>query len=130
MADSRSRARSRRRPALTQLDAIFRPRSIAVVGASRRRFQIGHEIVRNLVEGGFTGPVYPVNPSAPVVHSMHCFKRVQDIPGPVDLAVIVVPAPLVLAAARDCARKGVKGLVVITAGFSGFLEFQPYLGVL
>ncbi|MAW61386.1 MAG: acyl-CoA synthetase [Planctomycetes bacterium] len=118
MADSRSRARSRRRPALTQLDAIFRPRSIAVVGASRRRFQIGHEIVRNLVEGGFTGPVYPVNPSAPVVHSMHCFKRVQDIPGPVDLAVIVVPAPLVLAAARDCARKGVKGLVVITAGFA------------
>jgi acetate---CoA ligase (ADP-forming) len=100
------------------LDAIFRPRSIAVVGASRRRFQIGHEIVRNLVEGGFCGPVYPVNPSAAVVYSMHCFGRVTEIPGPVDLVVLVVPAPLVLAAARDCVRKGVRGLVVITAGFA------------
>lgn len=100
------------------LDAIFRPRSIAVIGASRRRYQIGHEIVRNLVEGGFCGPVYPVNPSASVVYSMHCFGRVNEIPGPVDLAVLVVPAPLVLAAARDCARKGVRGLVVITAGFA------------
>ena len=103
MADSRPPAR-KRSPHISQLDAIFQPRSIAVVGASRRRFQIGHEIVRNLVEGGFTGPVYPVNPSAPVVHSMHCFKRVRDIPGRVDLAVLVVPAVHVLAAARDCAR--------------------------
>ena len=54
------------------LDALFRPRAIAVVGASRRQNQIGHQIVRNLVEGGFTGPVYPVNPTATVVHSMHC----------------------------------------------------------
>jgi acetyl coenzyme A synthetase (ADP forming)-like protein len=106
------------RASVRALDAIFRPRSIAVVGASRRRYQIGHEIVRNLVEGGFCGPVYPVNPSASVVYSMHCFARVNDIPGPVDLAVLVVPAPLVLPAARDCARKGVRGLVVITAGFS------------
>ncbi|TAH39684.1 MAG: hypothetical protein EYC70_02530 [Planctomycetota bacterium] len=100
------------------LDAIFRPRSVAVVGASRRPHQIGHEIVRNLVLGGFTGPVYPVNPGADVVHSMHCYARVGDIPGPVDLAVLVVPAAAVLAAARDCARKGVKGLVVISAGFA------------
>ncbi len=100
------------------LDPVFRPRSIAVVGASREPNRIGHEIVRNLVDGGFTGPVYPVNPKASVVHSMHCFPKVSAIPGPVDLAVITVPAPLVLAAARDCARKGVKALVVITAGFS------------
>ncbi|KAA3606748.1 MAG: hypothetical protein DWQ01_17175 [Planctomycetota bacterium] len=100
------------------LDAIFRPRSVAVVGASRRPHQIGHEIVANLVEGGFNGPVYPVNPSAGVVHSMHCFPKVTAIPGPVDLAVIVVPSALVLEAARDCARKGVKGLVVISAGFA------------
>ena len=103
---------------LRSLDALFRPKSIAVVGASRKRFQIGHEIVRNLVLGGFTGPVYPVNPKAKVVHSAQCFPKVSAIPGPVDLAVITVPAPLVLAAAKDCARKGVKGMVVITAGFS------------
>ncbi|MEZ5974458.1 MAG: CoA-binding protein [Planctomycetota bacterium] len=102
----------------SSLDAIFRPRSVAVVGASRRSHQIGHQIVRNLVEGGFSGPVYPVNPSAPVVRSMHCFDRVSDIPGPVDLALLVVPAPLIVQAAIDCGEKGVRGLVCITAGFS------------
>lgn len=99
------------------LDALFRPRSVAVIGASRRPHQIGHEVVRNLVSAGFNGPVYPVNPSADVVRSMHCYPSVLDIPGPVDLAVITVPAPLVLDAARECAAKGVRGLVIITAGF-------------
>ena len=59
----------------SSLNAIFRPRAVAVIGASRRRFQIGHEIVRNLVDCGFAGPVYPVNPGAEVVHSMHCCGR-------------------------------------------------------
>jgi acetate---CoA ligase (ADP-forming) len=102
----------------SSLDALFRPRAIAVIGASRRVNQIGHQIVRNLVEGNFTGPVYPVNPGATVVHSAHCFKKVSGIPGVVDLAVIVVPAPLVLDAVKDCGKKGVRGIVVITAGFS------------
>lgn len=100
------------------LDSLFRPRSVAVIGASRKRYQIGHEIVRNLVNGGFQGPVYPVNPKAKVVYSMHCYRKVSAIPGAVDLAVITVPAKFVLDAARDCGRSGVKGLVVITAGFS------------
>jgi acetyltransferase len=100
------------------LDAIFRPRAVAVVGASRRPNQIGNQIVKNLVEGGFTGPVYPVNPTASVVHSMHCFRCVSEIPGPVDLAIIVVPAARVFEAVRDCGKKGVRGVVVITAGFS------------
>lgn len=100
------------------LDAIFRPRAVAVVGASKRPNQIGNQIVKNLVEGGFTGPVYPVNPKASVVHSMHCFKKVSEIPGTVDLAVIVVPAAHVFDAVRDCGKKGVSGVVVITAGFS------------
>lgn len=103
---------------LRSLDAIFRPRSVAVVGAGRRPNTIGHEIVRNLLRDGFSGPVYPVNPRARVVHSMHCYAKVSAIPGEVDLAVLVVPAPLVLEAARDCGEKGVKGLVCITAGFS------------
>ncbi len=108
----------RKKPKDTSLDAVFRPRSVAVVGAGRRPNTIGHEIVRNLVRGGFTGPVYPVNPSATVVRSMHCHPQVSAIPGPVDLALIVVPAPRVLDAARDCGEKGVKALVCITAGFS------------
>ncbi|MBL8751928.1 MAG: acetate--CoA ligase family protein [Planctomycetes bacterium] len=99
------------------LDGIFRPRSIAVVGASRRPGTIGRQVVANLIAGGFQGPVYPVNPKAEVVLSVPAFPSVKAIPGPVDLAVLVVPPDAVLVAAEQCGRKGVKGLVVITAGF-------------
>ena len=99
------------------LDGIFRPRSVAVVGASRREGSIGRQVVANLIAGGFPGPVYPVNPRAEVVLSVPAYPSVRAIPGPVDLAVIVVPPDAVLAVAEQCGRKGVKGLVVITAGF-------------
>lgn len=99
------------------LDAIFRPRSVAVIGASRRAGSIGRQVVANLIAGGFQGPVYPVNPKAEVVFSVPAYRSVRDIPGPVDLAVLVVPPDIVLTAAEQCGRKGVKGLVVVTAGF-------------
>jgi acetyltransferase len=99
------------------LDGLFRPRSVAVVGASRREGSIGRQIVANLIEGGFTGPVYPVNPKAEVVLSVSAVPRVSAIRGPVDLAVLVVPPDTALRAAEECGRKGVRGLVVITAGF-------------
>jgi acetyl coenzyme A synthetase (ADP forming)-like protein len=99
------------------LDAIFRPRSVAVIGASRRAGSIGRQVVSNLVGGGFQGPVYPVNPKADVVMSIRTFPSVRAIPGPVDLAVLVVPPDVALVVAEECGRKGVKGLVVITAGF-------------
>jgi len=99
------------------LDPIFRPRSVAVVGASRERQTIGREILANLVGFGFTGPVYPVNPFAESIHSIRCFPSVEDVPGPVDLAVITVPKERVLPVVEACGRKGVRGLVVITAGF-------------
>lgn len=99
------------------LDGIFRPRSVAVIGASRREGSIGRQVVANLIGGGFQGPVYPVNPKAEVVLSVPAFASVNAIPGPVDLAVIVVPPDAALRVAAQCGRKGVKGLVVITAGF-------------
>jgi len=99
------------------LDAIFRPRSVAVVGASRKRTSIGRQVLENLLTSGFEGKVFPVNPCVDVVHSMKCFPRVSAIPDPVDLAVLAVPRDEVLPAVRDCGRKGVQGLVVITAGF-------------
>lgn len=99
------------------LDAIFRPRSVAVVGVSRREGNIGWQILGNLVESGFEGPVFPVHPKASVLRSMKCYPRVSAIPDPVDLAILVVPATAVLGVVRDCAKKGVRGLVVITAGF-------------
>jgi acetyl coenzyme A synthetase (ADP forming)-like protein len=99
------------------LDAIFRPRSIAVVGASRDRTSIGREILHNLIEYGFNGPIYPVNPRASSVHSLKCYPEVGAIPDEVDLAVIVVPRDLVPGVVDQCGRKGVRGAVVITAGF-------------
>lgn len=100
-----------------RLDVIFRPRSIAVIGASRRRGSIGHEILHNLIEHDFQGVVFPVNPTARVIHSIKAYPSVLDIPDPVDLAIIVVPYRHVLQVVDECGRKGVRGLVVISAGF-------------
>ncbi len=102
---------------LRSLDPILRPRSVAVVGASRRPDSIGNAILRHLIEGGFTGPVFPVNPSAASVAAVPAFPSVMDLPVAPDLAFIVVPKERALDAVRECGEKGVKGLVVITAGF-------------
>ena len=104
-------------PAPTGLDAIFRPRSVAVIGASRRPGSIGGAIFRNLLAHGFEGPVFPVNRSARVVQSVLAYPTVSDIPGGVDLAVIAVPSRQVLAAVEECGQKGVRGVIIITAGF-------------
>lgn len=100
-----------------ELDAIFRPTSIAVIGASQQPGKIGHEIVRNIIKYGFRGKLFPVNPGAQFVHSIKCYPSILEIPDPVDLAVIVVPRERVLGAVDECGEKGVRGLVVITAGF-------------
>ena len=99
------------------LSAILRPRSIAVVGASRNESSIGREILHNLIEYGFTGPLYPVNPNASSIHSIPCYPSLRDIPGPADLAVVVVPKELVPRIVDDAVASGAKGLLVITAGF-------------
>ena len=110
-----------RREALSEVAAVsrfLRPRSIAVIGASRDRDTIGGALFRNILEAGFSGPVYPVNRSFPVVQSVAAYSSVLDCPDPVDLAFIVVPAKYVAATAKDCARKGVKAAVVISSGFA------------
>jgi acetyl coenzyme A synthetase (ADP forming)-like protein len=107
-------ARGRR---IRSLDPMFRPRAVAVVGASREPTSIGRKVIQNLLEFQFSGKVFPVNRMADVVHSMKCWPRVSAIPDEVDLAVIVVPRERVLEVVDDCGRKGVRALVVITAGF-------------
>ncbi|HXG41485.1 MAG TPA: GNAT family N-acetyltransferase [Dehalococcoidia bacterium] len=97
---------------------FLRPAGIAVVGASRQRGTIGGELFRNLLDYGFNGPVYPVNPNAAVVQGVVAYPSVEEVPGPVDLAVIVTPAESVPEVARQYARKGVRALVVISAGFA------------
>jgi predicted CoA-binding protein/RimJ/RimL family protein N-acetyltransferase len=103
------------------------PQSVAVIGASRTRGGIAGEVFHNLFASGFNGPVYPVNPGSDVVQSVLAYPSVKDIPGRVDLAVIVVPARLVLEAARDCAQKGVRALVVISSGFAEISEEGRHL---
>lgn len=103
--------------AVNALKLFFNPRSIAVIGASKKRGTIGGELFHNLLSYGFVGAVYPVNPTTDVVQSVPSYKSVEDIPGPVDLAVIVVQEKFVIDTVKACGRKGVKALVVISAGF-------------
>jgi acetate---CoA ligase (ADP-forming) len=102
---------------MSSLDAVFRPRSIAIVGASRTPGSVGYEIIDNLLTDGFTGAIYPVNPNATSVHSIPAYANVAAIPAAVDLGIITVPKELALAAARECGENGVGALIVITAGF-------------
>jgi acetyltransferase len=99
------------------LDGIFRPKSIAVIGASTRKGTIGREILHNLIENEFNGKVFPVNPKASVIHSIKCYSTILDVPDAVDLAIIVVPRDSVRMILEQCGEKGVKGVVVISSGF-------------
>jgi acetyl coenzyme A synthetase (ADP forming)-like protein len=100
------------------LRPLFRPSSVAVVGASRNPASIGYRILEALVMNRFQGPVYPVNPQASVVGSIRAYPSVRELPEAVDLAVIAVPREAVLAVVDECAERGVRALVVITAGFA------------
>ncbi len=101
-----------------ELWPFFHPSSIAVIGASESPDKLGHVVLKNLVEGGFPGALYPINPKADRILGLTCFKNVKDIPDSVDMAVVIIPARLVPDAIRDCGEKGVKGAVIITGGFS------------
>jgi acetyl coenzyme A synthetase (ADP forming)-like protein len=100
------------------LRPLFRPIAVAVVGASRDPASIGFRILEALIMNRFQGPVYPVNPKARVVGSIRAYASVRELPDPVELAVIAVPPQAVLSVVDECAERGVKALVVITAGFA------------
>jgi acetyl coenzyme A synthetase (ADP forming)-like protein len=104
--------------ATASMKVFFEPKSIAVIGAGRKRGTIGAEVFHNIVSAGFQGVVYPVNEKARVVGSVRAYPRVTDIPDEVDLAVIIVPAEIVESVVDDCIAKGVRGIVIISAGFA------------
>src|SRR5690349_6235284 len=117
--DARRRFEDRDRvAAVAAMGRILRPRSVAVIGASRREDSFGGAIFRHALAAGFRGELYPVNPNADFVGSRAASPSVGDTPGPVDLAIVAVPAEQVPAVARECGDAGVAGLVVITAGFA------------
>jgi acetyltransferase len=101
-----------------QLDSIFRPQSVAVIGASNAPEKYGCIILRNIIEAGFPGPIYPVNPKATEILGLPCARSIADLPPGVDLAVIIIPAGAVPQALAEAAARGVKAAVIVSGGFA------------
>jgi acetyltransferase len=102
---------------MEKLDAIFSPESVAVVGASSTPGKVGHDIFANVLRGEYRGTLYPVNPKARSILSVRCYPTIKDIPDPIDLAMLILPPRAALEAIDDCVEKGVKGIVIVSAGF-------------
>ena len=111
------------------LTGLLRPKGIAIIGASNTPGKIGHTVVKNLIESGYEGGIYPVNPSAEEILGLKVYASVLDIPETVDAAAITIPAKFVIDAAIECGKKGIKGLIVIASGFSevGEIELEDEL---
>jgi len=103
---------------IQELDAVFRPQSVAVIGASTVPGKLGHDILSNLIQAGFTGPIYPINPKADTVLGLPAYSQIGAVPSPPDLAVVVIPAKAVAGAIEQCGQAGVKAAIVITGGFA------------
>lgn len=99
------------------LDAIFAPKSVAVIGASEKSGSVGRTLLWNLISNPFGGTVYPVNPKRDSILGIKAYASLDNIPDAVDLAIIATPAPTVSQVIKDCTRKGVKGAIIISAGF-------------
>jgi acetyl coenzyme A synthetase (ADP forming)-like protein len=114
---SRGEARDRL-ATVASLRPFFHPRSVAVIGASRDPASLGHRVLQAILRAPYHGKVFPVNPKADRILDLPCFPSAKDIPEPVDLAVVIVPREHVLRVVDDCAARGIRALVVITAGFA------------
>lgn len=102
----------------SSLDKVLRPKSIAVVGASTTPGKIGYTVLENLIKGCYEGKIYPINPSASEILGLKAYANIAEVPGEVETAVIVVPAKFVPEVVEECGKKGVKGLMIISSGFS------------
>ena len=100
------------------LDALFNPRGVAVVGASTKELHIGNRVIKNLIDFGYKGEIYPINPKADEIHGLKAYKSILDVPGAVDVAHMVIPAKFVPMAFEDCGKKGVKHIIINSGGFS------------
>ena len=101
----------------SRLESIFRPNSVAVIGASNRVGTVGHDLFRNILLSGYSGTLYPVNPKAASIAGVHAYTSVGEIPDNIDLALIMVPATAVAQVLEECGQKGARGAVIVTAGF-------------
>ena len=101
----------------SQIDTIFNPTSIAIVGATNRPQSVGQAVVRNLIQGEYQGVIYPVHPALKSIFGVKAYKCLGDIPDPVELAIIIIKPEMVPAVIEEAAQKGISSAVVITAGF-------------
>jgi len=101
-----------------KLDGFFKPKSIAVVGASKNSTKIGHATLKNILISEYDCKVYPINPKEKEILGMKCYKKLADVPGKIDLVLISIPAPIVPQILNECAQKNVKNVIIITSGFS------------
>ncbi|MEX1298894.1 MAG: acetate--CoA ligase family protein [Desulfotignum sp.] len=119
---------------MDKLDAIFAPETIAVVGASTQKGKVGHDIFANILSNGYKGTLYPVNPKARSVLSVKCYTSITNIPDPIDLAMIILPPKAALTSVQECIAKGIKGIVIVSAGFKevggGGAEIEKQIKVL
>lgn len=99
------------------LNMFFNPQAVAVIGASRTPGKVGHAVLRNIVEGGYGGAIYPINPKADEILGLRCYPNVLEVPGPIELAVVSVPSRSVARALVESGEKGIKGAVIMSAGF-------------
>ena len=99
------------------LDMFFAPKAVAVIGASANPKKLGNAVLANVMASGFKGGIYPINPKEEQILGLKCFHSVLDVPGPVDQAVVLIPARFVPSVLEECGQKGVKGAIIITAGF-------------
>jgi acetate---CoA ligase (ADP-forming) len=100
------------------IQSLMRPKTLAVIGASAKPGKIGYTVISKLIESGYEGKVYPINLESDEILGIKAYKTLSEVPGSIDMAVITIPAKFVLQAVEDCSQKGVKGLVIITSGFS------------
>ena len=100
------------------LETLFNPKGVAVIGASGKELHIGNRVIKNLLDFGYQGGIYPINPKADEIRGVKAYKSILDVPGQVDVAHMVIPAKFVTQAVEDCGKKGVKHIIINSGGFS------------
>jgi len=100
------------------IEGLFEPRSVAIIGASSDPTKIGYKVLDNIIECGFKGRIYPINPKGGEIKGIRVYRGMEEVPEPVDMVCIVIPSKFVYDSVVECAKNGSKFLVVITSGFS------------
>ena len=101
----------------SDLSFLFNPKSIAIIGASSKDGKVGNAVIKNIINSQYSGDIYPINPRDDEILGIKAYKNVLDVPNEIDVAIFVIPSKFVVPVVEECGKKGIKGLIIITAGF-------------